>query len=334
MAPLSIGQRFIASESYQRARRDGAFANGRLPDEVRSIKVADEGELRGAINGLRARTYADLTSFDIEGVPQLGSLPATGLLPARVEWVPVDKVQVLLGQELSETALAQSAKTGQPLPEADINFGALNEQPQELYRFGTGTPVSLGMLDEPGIIARLLDERFEMGFTLGLEKELLLGNGLTWTGLVNMATTATGDASHAISYALVGGQYRSDAICRAIAKVQANGWYVRPLQIVSHPETRADVYTERATDGLPVPVREMIDQTTDAWLVSKFMAAGKALVLDAFGAVAVLQKGDLSIELAPNQNDFLARGLVELKLETRLWAWPKQPPAVAIVTGL
>ena len=333
--PVDPGSRFVASEAYRAAHASGAFADGRLPDEVRSVEVLGEAELRSA---LRLRTFANLAPFDIEGVPHPGVLAVFAPLVSLVETIPVSRIQVLLAQESAEVALAGSADDGQPLPETTITFGPGPGPATKVPRFGSATPVSLATLDEPGLVASLLNRRFEMGFALGVENELLNGTGGFWTGLLNMPTTATGDATHVIGYARTGGQYRLEAIVTAAALVQANGWYTRPLQVLSHPTTKAAAKTERATtSGDPVSLPSMIgdgDVDIDHWAVSKQMPVGVAVVSDFFGAVALLQKGGLTVEMAPHHRDFLTRGLVEMKLESRLYAWLRQPPAVCVVTGL
>lgn len=330
---MSVGAALLASEAYQRAVKDGDFARGRLPDDMLSVPLLDEAELRSA---LRLRTYSDLSGFDIAGSPVVANLPTTAVLPSLAETIPTTKLQVLLAAEGSEQAYAGSANDGQPLPEANLNYGA-GATLTKLPRFGSATPVTLGVLDEPGMVASLLQSRFELGYLLGLENEMLNDSAAGfWTGILNLATNATGDATHAIAYAR-SGQYRLEAIVSAAALVQANGWYTRPLQVLSHPSTKAAAKTERATtSGDPVSLPSMIadgDIDIDHWLVTKFMAPGLVVVGDFFGALAIIQRGGLSMELAPNHRDFLARGMVDMKLETRLLVWPREPSALCIATG-
>jgi hypothetical protein len=64
------------------------------------------------------------------------------------------------------------------------------------------------------------------------------------------------------------------------------------------------------------------------------MPVGFALVGDLFNAVALFQKGGLNAAIATEHLDFFTRGMVELMLVTRAYAWIRQAGAIAIVTGL
>ena len=317
---VSAGQRLIESEEYVRARAAGAFrSNLAARDRLKSIEVLSNREL---LDMLRARQSTGLLNFDIEGVPFVGELPAAANLPATVEMIPVENLQVELNSEQSENALATAVPYGTPLPEAALNFGATPTL-QKLYRFGVGEPVTLGVLDEPGAVASLLNRRLRGGVNLGLENDLLNGNAY-WTGMLAGATEGTAK----------GATYRADALCASIAAVQAQGWYIRPLQIAIHPTTRAAVFTERDADGQPVFVREMLRDENVDWIVSKFMPVDQALVGDFFEAVGLFVHGGLEVDLSRNHSDFLTRSMVEMVLEFRTFAWVRNPTALDLVTGI
>jgi Phage capsid family len=325
-----IGRRFVESEPYLAARKAGAFTGGGpLPAELLDgVELLSEAELRAE---LQLRTTSDLTIFDIGAVPALGELPEVGSIPGLVETIPVTKLQVPVAVESSEIQVAAAAADGQPLPEGSINFAGLTYV--KLPRVGAAEPIAKSVLDEPGVVASILDRRLTLGFTLGLENEILTGASGLWTGVANLPTSATGDSTHAIAVAK-GAMYRVEAIGTAVAKVQDNGWYVRKLQVISSPDTRLATYIERDTAARPLAVSEVLDDQVDGWYVSKFLPAGVALVGDFFHAVALFQKGGLETAVSTEHADFVTRGLVELLLVTRAYAWIRQAGAIAIVTGL
>jgi hypothetical protein len=344
-----IGRRFVESEAYRKARAAGAFAAvGRIPDDLLDgVELLSEAELHAE---LHLRTFSDVTPFAIEGVPYVGELPAVAGIPALVETIPVTKFQVLLGDEAAEAETAGPAADGQRLPEGSADFGAAATL-TKLPRFGSAAPATKSVFDEPGRVASLLDRRIRLGFTLGLEREILTGAGGFWPGILGMPTSATGDASHTIAVAK-GAGYRVEAIVTGLAKVQDNGWYVGQtampmasamsspaecmsgLNVISHPDTKLATYLERDTSARPAMVRDMLRGQVDNWLVSKFMPVGTALVGDFFDAVALFTHGGLSASLGEHHLDFYARGMVQLMLVTRAYAWVRQAGAISVVTGL
>jgi hypothetical protein len=314
-----IGRRFIESEPYRRAHEDGHFRSGRLPDELSGIPVSDNAELRSA---LQLRTYSDLTMFEIEGTPFVGELAAFSRLPSFVETIPTEKVFVELSTELSENELATAVNDGQPYPEGQLNFGG-SPTLTKIPRFGVGQPVSLGILDEPGQVSSVIDRRMQFGVGLGLENDILNGNGF-WTGAIAGAGNTLAK----------GAGYRAFAIRGAVAMVQDNGWYARPLQVVINPLTAATLFEEEDGSGRPLAILDMFDDNVDTWIVSKEMPAGQALVGDFFSAIALFVKGGLEIATSRNHQDFLTRSMVELTLGFRCYSWLRQPTALCAVTGI
>lgn len=315
-----IGKRFVESDAYQRARE--VFAAGQVPADMPAVQVLDDVELRSA---LRLRTFSDLTSFSIDGVPYVGEQPAVARVPSVVETIPVAKDQVELASEASETTLARAVPAGAPLPEAAMNFGATAPTLQTLPRVGTAVPVTLNMLDEPGVVASLLDRRLTLGVGLGLENEMLNGN-FAWTGMLA--------AAGATPVVRGGSTYRSFAIRNGVAEVQTNGWYVRPLQVVLHPTTYATLFEEEDGSQRPLAILDMFDSTVDTFIVSNEIAIGSALVGDLFEAVGLFIKGGLEVSVGRNHQDFATRSMAELALEFRAFAWVRQPGALCQVTGL
>ena len=315
-----IGQRFVESEAYQRARE--VFRAGQIPADMPAVQVLDDVELRSA---LRLRTFSDLTAFSIDGVPYVGEQPAVARVPSKVETIPVTKDQVELASEASETTLAAAVPSGAPLPEAAMNFGATAPSQQLLPRVGTSVPVTMGMLDEPGVVASLLDRRLTLGVGLGLENEMLNGN-FAWTGMLA--------AAGATPVVRTGGTYRSFAIRNGVSEVQANGWYVRPLQVVLHPTTYGAMFEEEDGSQRPLAILDMFDSTIDAFIVSTQIAVGSALVGDLFEAVGLFMKGGLEVAVARNHQDQFTRSMAELALEFRAFSWVRQAGALCEVTGL
>lgn len=315
-----IGQRFIESEQYKRFLARGV--KGQIPEDFGAVEVMSPAELRSE---LHLRTYSDLSSFSIDGVPEVGELPAVARVPSIVEAIPMEKVQAELASESSEVTLGSSVPDGTPFLEAGLNFGTTPAL-QRLPRFGSAIPVTLNLLDEPGQVASLLNRRLSMGIDLGLENEMLLGN-FAQTGLI-AGITAAGNVI------AKGATYRADAICNAVAAVQTLGWYVHPCQVVVHPTTRAAIYTERDTAARPIGVSEMLDDQIDQWVISNKMPIGSALVGDFFEAVGLFINGGLTVEVSRNHQDLLTRSEAELVIGFRTFPWLRQTGALTLVTGL
>ena len=312
-----IGRRFVESEQYLKARAAGHLASGEF--DLDWVPVASAAETRSA---LRLRTYSDLSPFDIEGTPAVGELPAAAHLPSAVETIPTDHIQVELATETSENALGTAVNDGTAYSEVAVNFGSTPTL-TKLPRFGTRVPITLGQLDEPGIVSSIIDRRITLGVGLGLENEIINGNAF-WSGAVASAGETVAKAS----------TYRADAVCNGIAAVQGAGWYVNPLQVVVHPTTRANIYTERDTAGRPLGVSDMLDDQVDNWIISKEIPVGEALVGDFFEGIGLFTHGELEIAVSKNHADFFARGMVALTIGFRCYSWVRQPTALCLVTGL
>jgi hypothetical protein len=318
---VDAGRRLIESPQYRQARESGAFKS-RHPgarDGVKGIEVLSNAEL---VDMLRARQAVGLLGFDIEGVPFPSELPVATNLPAVVETIPTEHLQVELAPELSEDMLATAVPYGTPLREGSATWGPTPAL-QPLYRFGNAQPVSLGVLDDPGAVASLLNRRLRGGVNLGLENDLINGNGY-WPGMLANA----GDTN------AKGVSYRAFAIRQGIANVQSLGWYVRPLQVMLHPTTACALFEEEDGSQRPLNILEMFKLTVDTWITSKFMPVGQALVGDFFEAVGLFVHGGLEVDLSRNHMDFLSRGLVEMKIEFRTYAWVRNTSALDLVTGL
>ena len=228
---------------------------------------------------MRLRISSGLSNLDIEGEPFVGELPAVSRVPSVVETIPVEKEQVELANETTESNMATAVGEGTAYPEASMNFGATPTL-QRLPRFGTSVPATLGILDEPGQIASLLDRRLSLGLALGLENDILNGNGF-WTGAIAGANAGPVAKSG----------YRAFAIRQGVAKVQGAGWYVRPLQVVIHPDTAAALFEEEDGSQRPLAILDMFDDQVDTWITTTEMPAGQALVGDFFEAVGPLRQG-------------------------------------------
>jgi hypothetical protein len=183
-----------------------------------------------------------------------------------------------------------------------------------LPRFGVSQPITLNVLDEPGVVAAILDRRIHFGIGLGLESDVLGGNNF-WPGLLNVAGTIP---------ITKGAGWRVTALVNAVAAVQANGFY-GPLQVVVHPTTRAAIFNETDTAGRPLPIDAMLADQVDQWIKSKFVPVGTALVLDCFNAVALLTYGPLVLAASREHADFLVRAMVEWTMSFRCFAWVRNP---------
>lgn len=317
---MVAGRRYIESDIYQRARASGRLAAGLFPDGLAEpVEILNAAEVRAM---LQLRAYSDTTMFDIQGQPDVGLLPAATNFASFAETIPVERVQVELDSELSESELATAVNDGQPLPEGALNFGTTPTL-TKVPRFGVAEPVTLGLLDEPGRVQSLIESRLYDGVMLGLDNDMINGNGF-WTGAVAGAglTQAKGSG------------YRIAAILNGLAQVQNQGWYARPLQIVTNPLTRAAVYLEQDTAGRPLGITEILDDTVNAWIPSKYMPVGQALVGDIFAGIGLFTRGGLEVSVSGEYMDFLTRSMVEMKFEFRAYSWVRQPNALCLVTGI
>ena len=325
------GQRFIESAQYRSARESGSFRDGNRPftAEIHGVEVLDTHEI---IRALRLRTYADLSSFEIDGVPYVGEAPNAAHVPNAVETIPTEGLQVELATESAESAFATAVNDGTPYPEVALAFagsaGGSATAPtlQKLPRVGLSAPVTLGQLDEPGMVSSLINRRLNAGIGLGLENDMLNGNGF-WTSFIAQAAAAGSPVAK-------GSSYRAFAIRNAVADVQAEGWYERQLQVVLHPTTAAALFEEEDGSQRPLAILDMFDASVDAWIVSKAMPVGEALVGDLFNASALFVKGPLTVGISRDHEDFRVRSMVMMTLGFRAFAWVRQPTALCVVTGL
>lgn len=316
---MTAGQRYVESAAYRAAQASGTLGS-RVPVELTDpVEVLSADELRAQ---LHLRTFSDLTSFSIEGEPFPGLLPTTAPLPSYVETIPVNGLQIELAAEASENELATAVPDGVPYPEASIAFPNAATL-QKLPRVGIAWPVSLGVLDEPGQVQSLLNRRLNTGVGLGIENDLINGNAF-WGGALAAVTQTVAK----------GAGYRADAIVNAIAAVQAKGWYTRPLQVVINPATRAAVYTERDGQQRPIDVSGMLDDLVEAWVITNKIPPGMAIVGDWFGAFALFTRGGLTAAVSTEHVDFFTRGLAEMSLGFRAFAWLREPSALCLVTGI
>ena len=335
MKARTAGRRFADDSRYRAARAKGAFNEGSVvpvPETLREVEVLDTREI---VRALRLRTYADLSSFDIEGVPYVGEAPKAAHLPQACEAIPTEKMQVELANESAEGQFAAGVLDGQPYVEAALTFTGAEGGPataptqQKLPRFGISVPVALSELDEPGTVESLINRRLGASIGLGLEAEMLNG-GLTVGTAGSLLTQAAAPGSPVAK----GSSYRALAIRNAVADVQDAGWYERPLQVLLNPLTAAAVFEEEDGSQRPLAILDMFDGNVDSWIVSKAMPVGEALVGDFFNAVALFVKGPLAVGFSRNHMDFLKRSMVMMTIGFRTFAWVRQPSALALVTGI
>jgi hypothetical protein len=329
------GRRFVESEQYRSARERGAFKGGNHPmsGDLAGVEVADTREI---VRALKLRTYADLTSFDIEGVPYVGESPKAAHVPQAVETIPTEHVQIEVGTETVEGQYAAGVNDGQPYVEAAMAFagteGGSGSSPtlQKLTRFGISVPVTLGVLDDPGKVESLINRRMGYSIGLGLENEMINGGQLMGT----VGTSLIAQAAAPGSPVAKGSSYRAFAIRNAVADVQEAGWYERPLQVVINPITAASLFEEEDNSNRPLAILEMFDSMVDAWIVSKVFPAGQALVGDFFNAVALHVKGPLTVGISRDHQDFRTRDMVMMTLGFRAFADVREASALCQVTGI
>lgn len=312
-----IGRRFIESEAYRRARPH--LRDGHVPDDLAGIAVMSSAEMRAE---LHLRTYADLTMFDIDGTPHVSELPAVSTVPSLVETIPTDFLQVDLAAESTEVAKATAVDEGTAFVEAEFDFGAQSDF-HKLPRVGVATPVTLDLLDDPGRVASLLDRRMTLGVGVGLEDEMLNGNDF-WDGALGLAASTEAK----------GAEYRALTIRNGVAKVQALGWHVRPLQVVIGPLTMAAMFEEEDDSHRPLPVMEVFSTVVDTWVVSTAIPEGQALVGDYLEAIALFAHGGLEAGAALNHSDFFTRSMAELTVGGHFYSWVRNPTALCLVTGI
>ena len=244
----------------------------------------------------------------------------------------------MLTNESVEGQFAAGVNDGQPFPEAAMVFsgatGGSSTAPTtaKLPRFGISVPVALNELDEPGTVESLMNRRLSASIGLGLENEMMNGGMLVGSG--SGGGTLLAQAAAPGSPVAKGASYRANAIRNGVADVQTAGWYERPLQVVLHPLTAAAMFEEEDGSQRPLPILEMFDGSVDAWIVSKAMPVGEALVGDLFNAVALFVKGPLTVGFSRNHMDFLKRSMVMMTIGFRAFAWVRQPSAMCLVTEI
>lgn len=327
------GRRFVESEQYLSARAAGTFkeSNRQFPPELAGVDVLDTREL---IQATRLRTYADLVSFEIDGVPYVGEAPKAANLAQAVETIPTEGLQVELTSENAETSFAQGVEDGTPFPEIALSFngseggGPTAPTLQKLPRFGIAAPATLSQLDEPGVVESLINRRIAASVPLGLENEMLNG-GLTVGTAGSILTQAAAPGSPVAKSG-----YRAFAIRNAVTDVQNAGWYERPLQVVLNPATAGALFEEEDGSQRPLAILEMFDSYVDSWIVSNKMPAGQALVGDFFNAIGMFIRGPLSVGVSRNYQDYLVRGQVMITIGCRAFSWVRQPSALCLVTGI
>jgi HK97 family phage major capsid protein len=196
---------------------------------------------------------------------------------------------------------------------------------------GTAWPVTLQFLDDPGPAAAMLDSRLRLDFALGLELDMLVGDGTgaRFTGVLNAVGTGLvtkGDAGHV-------GEFRLDAIARAITVTHDAGWYVAPLAVVAHPDTLLAIRQEKDA-GTRYVFNPALAEDIEAWVPSTSIPVGKAIVGDFFNGAALYLKEGAGVDTAREHMDFFARAMAEMMLWTRAYFWVRRPEAFTVVVGL
>lgn len=321
----SLGHRFVASEAFARARSVAMGPSGAAIPEQRVVGLST----RELCEALRLRTYTDLLAFEIDGTPVPALLPEPARVPQLVTTVPVDHVQLELGPELSENVTAGGALDGAPLPEAAFTFGSAPTL-TPVPRFGLAWPVSKATLDEPGIVEQLLDRRLNLGFTVGLERQIIAGvvgdpNG---AGILNVDPPNVTKGGSDV--------YRLDTVARAVQTVQDAGWGIAtPLSVVGSPTTLEAIRTEKSAGSEELyAFREHVVPDVDVWVPSLAVPAGVVVVGDFAGGAMLFLKGPLEVSVATAHSDFLVRSMVEMKIECRAYSWIGQPSAFCVAEGL
>jgi HK97 family phage prohead protease len=312
----TLGERFVASSQYAKARRSPF-----ITAEGSEVQVSSADELAAR---LRIVTADQLLP---QSAPQWTLLPGSGgRVAPLVRTVSIDSgVRLHVANETARTTAAAPTAFGTALPLGSVSVSSAEAS---FHRIGAYLEATRGVIEDRGALRDVVDQYLMEDVQRAIDLDILLGDGTgeNSVGLLNAGASVPTQA--------LGTDGRFQAIIRAAAKVRAAG-FTGPIDVVIEASTDAvSLLTEVDDTGEQTFDRDVLDALGVRSVVpSALVTQGKVIVGDLASASTLWVREGITIRMATQHNSNLTSGIVTLSAEARLEFEVVMPTAAVVVTG-
>lgn len=289
------------AKAFSAARKDARFTfdlNGEIETKAITSGAASAGKLIFPERrpGIIEQQYRPLSIRDL--------IPATGISTNSVEWV----------QERLFTNNAAPVAEGTLKPESDITFEQKTGTVKTIAHFMTA---SLQVLADAAGLASMLENRGRLGYRLGEEDQLLLGDG-TGQNLTGLYTNAPAFVATGIP-----GGVAANLVDRVRwAKLQVRKGFYSADSVVLNPEDWAKIELLKDADGAYLYSSAFTGAPQRFWgmrvVESDVMPVGN-FMLGAFGLAAEIRdRQSITVDVSTEDRDNFVKNMSTIRIEGRL----------------
>jgi HK97 family phage major capsid protein len=331
----SVGRRVVESDAYQSLLRSGAPLQEKARINMDPVTVLTREEL---MDTLRARAGLDLPSGQSLITPDLQIFPPVEIPIRQVRLIDLVNKEttnsdiIYWTKQTSRVLAAAPTATGTNAPSATLGF---QRQTSTVRRIPVMITAPREVLADEGRVQGILENELEVDIRIGLENQVLTGNGTgeNFTGIINTAGIGT-VAQGAADYAL-------DAIHRGITYVRLHG-FNDPDGIGLHPVDLETIVLQR--DGMRRYIFEPTDDQTRIWgfpvVATPVFTQGTGLVGNFRMGATLWLREDVAVTASDGYTDtgtgvnYFAAGLVAILAQLRAAFAVTRPFEFCEVTGL
>jgi HK97 family phage major capsid protein len=331
----SVGRRVVESDAYQSLLRSGAPLQEKARINMDPVTVLTREEL---MDTLRARAGLDLPSGQSLITPDLQIFPPVEIPIRQVRLIDLVNKEttnsdiIYWTKQTSRVLAAAPTATGTNAPSATLGF---QRQTSTVRRIPVMITAPREVLADEGRVQGILENELEVDIRIGLENQVLTGNGTgeNFTGIINTAGIGT-VAQGAADYAL-------DAIHRGITYVRLHG-FNDPDGIGLHPVDLETIVLQR--DGMRRYIFEPTDDQTRIWgfpvVATPVFTQGTGLVGNFRMGATLWLREDVAVSASDGYTDtgtgvnYFAAGLVAILAQLRAAFAVTRPFEFCEITGL
>lgn len=232
--------------------------------------------------------------------------------------------------ENARTDAAAETAYGTALPEASYGF---SHRQTTAKRAGHHVVATRGILADAGQSRTLIDGRLMSGLDRRIESQLISGNGVG----ENLKGIDHADYTGILTQAL-GADTKLDAIHKAMTKIRiATESQVEPIDLWIHPNDYEELVLSKDANGNYQFGRPDTNIAPSIWglkpVVSTLATEGAPKVADFKEAATLWVREGASIAASDSHSDFFLKGLVAVKVETRVAFALTQEKAICDLSG-
>lgn len=232
---------------------------------------------------------------------------------------------VAVGEETTRTEAAAPTPYGTDLPESAMGYTKALVPDR---RFGAFMPLDKSVLSDSAALDQAASFLLDVDTARSIDAQLLGGNntGENFDGL-----SSQGLATQALST-----DARWQAFVHAAATVRGADW-TSPITHVIHPVDAASLALEKTTQGAPVIADALVAlrlMNADTFVISSLVAQGTAYTGAFAEGGTIYVREPATIEASSEHDDFFRKGIVVLRVDTRLGFKLHFKSAFVEVTGL